>query len=94
MTLSRRAAETMLLVGGPADGRRVVIDGRPKVYYVPRANRLDMSINPRDQTEETYISQIAEEYVRSERRVYLHSSVAHMDVVSMLVAGYRHEVGK
>lgn len=92
MTPARRAAETMLLVGGPADGRRVMIDGRPKVYYVPRVNRLDLSINPRDEMEAQHISRFAEEYIRAERQVYLHSSIAHMDVVEALVRGYRHEV--
>lgn len=94
MTPSRLAAEPMLLVGGPADGRRVVIDGRPKAYYVPRVNRLDMSINPRDKMEATHIKRIAEEYIRSERGVYMHESISHMDVVEVLTAGYRNEISQ
>lgn len=94
MNPSRRAAETMLLVGGPADGRRVVIDGRPKVYYVPRLNRLDMSINPRNEMEATHIKQVAEEYIRSERGVYMHESISHMDVVEVLTTGYRNEISQ
>jgi len=95
MTPSRRAAETILLVGGPADGRRVMIDGRPKVYFVPRINRLDLSLDPDENPmQAVHMSRIAEEYVRSERQVYLHSSISHMDVVEALVAGYRHEIGQ
>lgn len=84
----------MLLVGGPADGRRVKIDGRPKVYFVPRVNRLDMSISPRDEIEAVHISRVAEEYVRVDRQIYLHSSISNIDIIDALVAGYRFEIGK
>lgn len=86
--------KVMVLVGGPCDGRRVKIDGRPKVYYVPRVNRLDFSITPRDPVEESCIKEIYEEYVRIENRVYAHSSVSHLDVVDLLVSGYRNEIGQ
>lgn len=77
--------KTMVLVGGPCDGRRVKIDGRPKIYYVPRVNRIDFSVRPRDSIEE---------YVRAEDRVYVHSSISHLNVVDLLVSGYRNEIGQ
>lgn len=88
------ADNLMVLVGGPCDGRRVQIDGRPKVYYVPRINRIDMSINPRDEMEARYIKDMAEEYIRRERGVYMHYSIDHMDVFDVLTQGYRSEIGK
>jgi len=87
-------SDVMILVAGPCDGRRVKIDGRPRVYYVPRVNRIDMKINPRDETEARYIKEIAEEYVRCESGVYMHESISHLDVVAVLTAGYRNEIGE
>lgn len=86
--------KTMVLVGGPCDGRRVKIDGRPRIYYVPRVNRIDLSIRPLDAQEAAYVKEIAEEYVRVEDRVYAHSSVSHLNVVDILVNGYRNEIGQ
>jgi len=88
-------SETMLMIGGPMDGRRVQIDGRPKVYFVPRANRLDLNISPpRDEHESRYMKDVTEEYVRIEKGVYAHCSVAHLDVIDLLTSGYRCEIGK
>ena len=93
---SERQSEdvVVVLVGGPADGRRVRVDGRPNVYFVPRANRLDMSISPRDEVEARFIADIADEYVRRGRNIYVHHSLLHLDEMDLLTAGYRPEIGK
>lgn len=85
--------ETVLLVGGPADGRRIKTDGRSSIYYVPRINRIDPGINPRDPVEASYFETIAEEYRRKEFGVYMHNSICDLDVIDVLTAGYRCEIG-
>jgi hypothetical protein len=88
-------SETMLMIGGPIDGMRVQIDGRPKVYFVVKANRLGLNISsPRDEQESRYMREVTEEYVRVEGRVYAHYSIAHLDVIDLLASGYRCEIGK
>lgn len=88
-------SDVMLLVGGPCDGRRIKADGRPKVYYLPRTNRLDLSIEPPRYPEEAvYMAQVTEEYVRTYDNVYVHHSIRDLDVVGLLTAGYRCEIGK
>lgn len=87
-------SEVMLLVGGPADGRRVKTDGRPKVYYLPKSNRLDLHLSVRDDYEASMFKEVGiEEYVLCESNVYMHSSISHMDVVAVLTSGYRCEIG-
>ena len=84
----------VVLVGGPADGRRVAVDGRPNVYFVPRVNRLDMSIRPREEAEAFFIADVADEYLRRGKNLYVHHSLSHLDEMDLLTSGYRPELGK
>lgn len=85
-----------VLIGGPADGRRVETD-RERVCRVPRLVPMSARVEPLNPREETMRMEYDEYRIirlMDDAFIGLHHTVSERQMFNALVGGYRNEIGR